>query len=135
MPTLNKVQLIGNLGKDPEAAYTPNGNLNVKVSLAVNNRWTDKSGEKHEETEWVNLEVWGRLAEIFREYLKKGSSVYVEGRLKTDKWTPEGATESKYFTKVVVTHMQMLGGRKGDENGSAPAEIDEMAGLETEVPF
>ena len=125
MAGLNRVQLIGNLGKEPDARYTPTGKQVVKFSLAVSNRWK-KDGDVQEHTEWVNIEAWGRLAEICNEYLRKGSLVYIEGRLKTDKYQDDTDT-TRYFTKVVVQNLQMLD-RKGDVDKSmieeAPAEYD-----------
>ncbi len=112
MPGLNRVQLIGNLGKDPEGRFTPTGKQVVNFSLAVSNRWKS-GGETKEYTEWVNIEAWGRLGEICQEYLKKGSLVYIEGRLKTDRYETEG--ETKYFTKVVATTMQMLDKKSAGE--------------------
>ena len=125
MPALNRVQLMGRLGQDPDARFTPTGKQVVKFSLAVSNRWkTD--GEVKEYTEWVNIEAWGRLAEICHEYLRKGSLVYLEGRLKTDKYVDESG-KNHYFTKVVVQQMQMLD-RKADEDKGmieeAPAEYE-----------
>ena len=96
MPTLNRVQLIGRLGKDPESKFTPTGKKVAHFSLAVSNRWKDKSGETKESTEWVNIEAWGRLGEVCQEYLKKGSLVFLEGRLQTDKYEDKG--ETKYYT-------------------------------------
>jgi single-strand DNA-binding protein len=113
MPTLNRVQLIGRLGKDPESKFTPNGNKVAHFSLAVSNRWKDKSGETKESTEWVNIEAWGRLGEVCQEYLKKGSLIYLEGRLKTDKYEDKG--ETKYFTKVVALTLQFLDKRPAEE--------------------
>ena len=113
MPALNRVQLIGNLGKDPESKFTPTGKKVAHFSIAVNNRWKGKDGESKEYTEWVNMEAWGRLGEICQQYLKKGSLVYVEGRLKTDKYEDKG--ETKYFTKVVALAMQMLDRKPSDE--------------------
>lgn len=106
MPSLNRVQLIGRLGKDPESKFTPTGKKVCHFSLAVSNRWKDKNGESKETTEWVNMEVWGRLGEICQEYLKKGRLVFAEGRLKTEKYETNG--ETKYFTKVVVQTLQFL---------------------------
>ena len=97
MPALNRVQLIGRLGKDPESRYTPTGKQVTTFSLAVSNRWKSK-GETKEYTEWINVEAWGRLGEVCQGYLKKGSLVYLEGRLKTDRYEDKG--EQKYFTKV-----------------------------------
>lgn len=113
MPALNRVQLIGNLGKDPESKFTPTGKKVAHFSIAVNNRWKGKDGESKEYTEWVSVEAWGRLGEVCQQYLKKGSLVYVEGRLKTDKYEDKG--ETKYFTKVVALAMQMLDRKPSDE--------------------
>jgi single-strand DNA-binding protein len=122
MPTLNRVQLIGRLGKDPESKFTPTGKKVCHFSLAVSNRWKDKTGETKESTEWVNMEAWGRLGEVCQEYLKKGSLVFVEGRLKTEKYESNG--ETKYFTKVVVQTLQFLDKRDKEE----PMMIEEDAG-------
>ena len=113
MPTLNRVQLIGRLGKDPEGKFTPNGKKVAHFSLAVSNRWKDKNGETKESTEWVNIEAWGRLGEVCQEYLKKGSLIYLEGRLKTDKYEDKG--ETKYYTKVVALTLQFLDKREKEE--------------------
>ena len=113
MPALNRVQLIGYLGKDPESKYTPTGKKVAHFSVAMTNRWKSKEGEAKEHTEWVNVEAWGRLGEICQEYLKKGSLVYVEGRLSTNKYEDKG--ETKYFTKVVALAMQMLDRKASDE--------------------
>ena len=113
MPALNRVQLIGRLGKDPEGKFTPTGKKVTHFSLAVSNRWKSKDGETKEYTEWINIEAWGRLGEVCQEYLKKGSLVYLEGRLKTDKYEDNG--EMKYFTKVVALLMQMLDRKPSEE--------------------
>ncbi|NWG33962.1 MAG: single-stranded DNA-binding protein [Chloroflexi bacterium] len=113
MPALNRVQLIGNLGKDPETKFTPTGKRVAHFRLAVNNRWRSKEGEAKEYTEWINIEAWGRLGEICQEYLKKGSLVYLEGRLKTEIYEDKG--ETRYFTKVVALAMQMLDRKPSDE--------------------
>lgn len=121
MAAINKVILIGNLGKDPEVRYTPNGNAICNVSVATTRTWKDKtSGDKQEETEWHRVVFYDRLAEIAGEYLKKGHPVYVEGRLKTRKWqNKEG--QDVYTTEIIATEMQMLGSREGmgggDEGG------------------
>ena len=127
MPTLNRVQLIGRLGKDPESRFTPNGKKVAHFSLAVSNRWKTADGENKEYTEWVNIEAWGRLGEICQQYLHKGSLVFLEGRLKTDKYEDKGG-ETKYYTKVVALVMQMLD-KKPEEEPIAtveetPAEYD-----------
>ncbi len=119
MPGLNRVQLIGRLGKDPDARFTPSGKKVVKFSLAVSNRWK-KEGAVKEYTEWVNIEAWERIGEICHEYLHKGSLVYIEGRLKTDKYQDESNT-TRYFTKVVVQQMQML-----DRKTDADKMVEEM---------
>ena len=113
MPALNRVQLIGRLGKDPESKFTPTGKKVANFSLAVSQRWKT-GGESKEYTEWVNIEAWGRLAEVCDEYLKKGSLVYLEGRLKTEKYEDKGG-ETKYYTKVVALTLQFLDKRDKDE--------------------
>ncbi|RPJ29079.1 MAG: single-stranded DNA-binding protein [Chloroflexi bacterium] len=112
MPALNRVQLIGRLGKDPEGKYTPTGKKVTHFSLAVSQRWKT-NGEAKEYTEWVNVEAWGRLGEVCQEYLKKGSLVYVEGRLRTEKYEDKG--ETKFFTKVVALSLQFLDKKTSDE--------------------
>ena len=123
MASLNKVQIIGNLGRDPEVRYTPNGNAVCNIAVATTRQWKNKeSGDKQEETEWHRVVFYDRLAEIAGEYLKKGRSVYVEGRLKTRKWTDKEGKE-QYTTEIVATEMQMLGGREGmGGGGGAPAD-------------
>jgi single-strand DNA-binding protein len=113
MPALNRVQLIGYLGKDPDGRFTPTGKKVTTFSLGVTQRWKSGEGEARERTDWVNAEAWGRLGEICQEYLKKGSLVYLEGRLKTDRYEDKG--ETRYFTKVVVLGMQMLDRKGGEE--------------------
>ncbi len=113
MASINKVILIGNLGRDPEVRYTPNGAAICNVSLATTRNWKDKnSGEKVEETEWHRVVFYDRLAEIAGEYLKKGRPVYVEGRLKTRKWADKDGIE-KFTTEIIASEMQLLGGREG----------------------
>ncbi|HTP00234.1 MAG TPA: single-stranded DNA-binding protein [Anaerolineales bacterium] len=119
MPALNRIQLIGYLGRDPEAHFTPSGKRVTHFSLGVTQRW--KTGEENREsTEWVNVETWDRLAEISQEYLKKGSLVYVEGRLKTDKYEDNG--ENRYFTKVVALQMQFLDRRQAEDGIPTPED-------------
>jgi single-strand DNA-binding protein len=113
MPALNRVQLIGRLGKDPETRFTPTGKKAAHFSVAISNRWKSATGEMKEYTEWVNVEAWGRLGEICQQYIHKGSLVYLEGRLKTDKYEDKG--ETKYFTKVVALQMQMLDKKPSEE--------------------
>lgn len=114
MPALNRVQLIGYLGKDPETRFTPTGRKVAHFSLAVTNRWKSADGEMKEYTEWINIEAWGRLGEICQQYLHKGSLVYVEGRLRTDRYEDKEG-ETKYFTKVVALTMQMLDKKPAEE--------------------
>ncbi len=117
MASINKVILIGNLGRDPEVRYTPNGAAICNVTIATSRNWKDKnSGEKMEETEWHRVVFFDRLAEIAGEYLKKGRPVYVEGRLKTRKWTDKDGVE-KYTTEIMADNMQLLGGREGGGGG------------------
>ena len=113
MPALNRVQLIGNLGKDPETRYTPSGKKACSFSLAVNHRWKSSEGEIKESTNWFNVEAWGRLGEICQEYLNKGRLVYVEGRLQSDRYEQDG--EVRYFTKVVASNVQILDRKREDE--------------------
>lgn len=110
--SLNKVMLIGRLGKDPETRYMTNGEAVTNVGLATSETWKDKSGEKQEKTEWHNLVFYRRLAEIAGEYLKKGSMIYVEGKLQTRKYTDKAGVE-KYSTEIIVNEMQMLGSKAG----------------------
>ncbi|MGY4826948.1 single-stranded DNA-binding protein [Sphaerotilaceae bacterium SBD11-9] len=117
MASINKVILIGNLGRDPEVRYSPNGSAICNVTIATSRNWKDKnSGEKMEETEWHRVVFFDRLAEIAGEYLKKGRPVYVEGRLKTRKWTDKDGVE-KYTTEIMADNMQLLGGRDGGGGG------------------
>ncbi|VXB49556.1 Single-stranded DNA-binding protein [Burkholderia sp. 8Y] len=129
MASVNKVILVGNLGADPETRYLPSGDAVANIRLATTDRYKDKaSGEMKELTEWHRVAFFGRLAEIVNEYLKKGSSVYIEGRIRTRKWTDQAGQE-RYSTEIVADQMQMLGGRGGagggDDGGysrSAPME-------------
>jgi len=126
MASVNKVILVGNLGRDPETKYMPDGAAITNASLATSFQWTDKaSGEKKEETEWHRIVFRGRLAEIAGEYLKKGSQVYVEGRLRTRKWQDKEGQE-RYTTEIVADSMQMLGSRAG--SGEPRAEPMARAG-------
>ena len=110
---VNKVILVGNLGRDPEVRYSPNGSAVANITLATSESWKDKtSGEKQEKTEWHRVVFFGRLAEIAGEYLKKGAQIYVEGRLQTRKWTDKEGHE-RYTTEIVAGEMQMLGSRGG----------------------
>jgi len=146
---VNKVILVGNLGKDPDIRYTPGGAAVANVTIATNESWKDKNtGEMQEKTEWHNVVFFSRLAEIVGEYLKKGSQVYVEGRLQTRKWQDKSGND-RYTTEIVANEMQMLGGRSGAgmpesrpsgpapaaptqaEPGNAPASND----FDDDIPF
>ncbi len=132
---LNKAMIIGNLGRDPEMRYTQGGNPVTNFSVATNRRWTGRDGEPGEATEWHNIVAWGKLAEICNEYLSKGSSVYIEGRLQTRQYDDrEGIT--RRTTEIVALEMQMLGSRTrsdggggsdgGDDLGGEPIDPDDM---------
>jgi single-strand DNA-binding protein len=120
MASINKVILVGNLGRDPEVRYTANNDAITNISVATTDSYKDKNtGEKKETTEWHRVVFFNRLAEIAGEYLKKGSSVYIEGRLRTRKWTDNAGVE-KYTTEIIGDQMQMLGGRASTGGGSEP---------------
>lgn len=110
MASVNKVILVGNLGRDPETRYLPDGSAVSTLNVATTDTWKDKSGEKQEKTEWHRVSLFGRLAEIAAEYLKKGSQVYLEGRLQTRKWQDKEGHD-RYTTEIVADRLQMLGGR------------------------
>jgi single-strand DNA-binding protein len=122
MASVNKVILVGNLGRDPEVRYMPNGEAVANFSIATTENWKDKSGVKQEKTEWHNIVMYRRLAEIAGEYLKKGRPVYIEGRLQTRKWEKDGVT--RYTTEIIGDQMQMLGSKDG--GGSSNASYDSM---------
>ena len=135
MASVNKVILIGNLGRDPETRYMPEGGAITNISIATTEKWKDKNGEMQEKTEWHRVAFFGKLAEIAGEYLKKGSQVYVEGRLQTRKWQDKEGVD-KYTTEVVANVMQMLGSRSGmggsggdrDMGGERPPQAGAGAG-------
>ena len=122
MASVNKVILLGNLGRDPETRYTTGGDAVTNLRIATTETWKDKSGEKQEKTEWHTVVLFGRQAEIAGEYLKKGRSVYIEGRLQTRKWTDKEGVE-KYSTEIVADRMQLIGG--GRDGGGAGGGADE----------
>lgn len=123
MASVNKVILVGNLGRDPEVRYNPDGGSICNLSIATTSSWKDKaSGEKREETEWHRVVMYNRLAEIAGEYLKKGRSVYIEGRLKTRKWQDKDTGADRYSTEIIADQMQMLGGREEGGGESAPRQ-------------
>ncbi|MDP3677809.1 MAG: single-stranded DNA-binding protein [Methylotenera sp.] len=127
MASVNKVILVGNLGRDPEVRFMPNGEAVCNFSIATTDSWKDKSGAKQERTEWHNIVMYRKLAEIAGEYLKKGRPVYVEGRLQTRKWEKDGVT--RYTTEIIADQMQMLGGRDGAaSNASYDGGMDQSSG-------
>ncbi|TGP40227.1 single-stranded DNA-binding protein [bacterium M00.F.Ca.ET.228.01.1.1] len=122
MASVNKVILVGNLGADPEVRYLPSGDAVANIRLATTDRYKDKaSGEMKEATEWHRVSFFGRLAEIVSEYLKKGSSVYIEGRIRTRKWQAQDGTD-RYSTEIVAEQMQMLGGRRSEDDSDGGFE-------------
>jgi single-strand DNA-binding protein len=128
MASVNKVILVGNLGRDPEVRFMPNGEAVCNFSIATTDSWKDKAGAKQEKTEWHNIVMYRKLAEIAGEYLKKGRPVYIEGRLQTRKWqTKEG--QDRYTTEIIADQMQMLGGREaGGSNASYDGGMDQSSG-------
>jgi len=129
---LNKIMLIGNLGRDPELSYTPSGKAIAKFSLAVSRRRRDESGEQREETQWFNVVAWERLAETCNNYLKKGSKVYIEGRMTSRKYTDKDGVERTAW-EVTATDMEMLTPKGGDGSGGGSGYGDEMGA--DDVPF
>ncbi|MBC8007765.1 MAG: single-stranded DNA-binding protein [Prolixibacteraceae bacterium] len=123
MASINKVILIGNLGRDPEVRYMPSGDAVANITIATTETWKDKAGEKQEQTEWHRVAMFGKTAEIAGEYLKKGSQVYIEGKLQTRKWTDKEGQE-RYTTEIRADRMQMLGSRSGGSERMAPPEDD-----------
>jgi single-strand DNA-binding protein len=118
MASLNKVMLIGNLGRDPEIKYTPSGQAVVTFTMATTRKWKDKEGGDKEDTQWHNIKAWGRTAEVVNQYLKKGRQVFIEGRLEHRQYEQDG--QKKYFTEVVCEQMVMLGGKRDEGGGSEP---------------
>jgi len=117
---VNKAIIVGNLGRDPEVRYTANGSAVANVTVATSESWKDKqSGERQERTEWHRVVFFGRLAEIAEEYLKKGSQVYIEGSIRTQKWQDKESGQDRYTTEIVARDMQMLGSRGGEASGGS----------------
>ena len=124
MASVNKVIIVGNLGRDPETRYMPNGDAVTNIAVATTESWKDKNtGEKKELTEWHRITFYRKLAEIAGQYLKKGSQIYVEGRLQTRKWTDKDGVE-RYTTEIIADTMQMLGSRQGMGGGGAQMDDD-----------
>lgn len=139
MASVNKVILLGNLGKSPDMRYLPNGDAVANFSIATTENWKDKSGEKQSKTEWHRIVAYGKLAEIMGEYLDKGSSVYIEGRLQTRKWQNKEGVD-QYTTEIVADRMQMLGGKPagGGERGQSASRDSDSGGFEDmgdDIPF
>jgi single-strand DNA-binding protein len=148
MASVNKVIVVGNCGRDPETRYMPNGDCACNIAVATTESWKDKnSGEKKEITEWHRITLFRKLGEIAGQYLKKGSQVYIEGRLQTRKWTDKEGVE-RYTTEIIADTMQMLGGKQGgnhsqdDDYGSAPAPRQKAANKpapdfqdDSDIPF
>lgn len=133
MASVNKVILVGNLGRDPEVRYLPNGNAVANVTIATSSKYKNQAGEMVEETEWHRVSFFGKLAEIVGQYLKKGRSIYVEGRIKTRKYTDKDGVE-KYATDIVANEMQMLGSREGMGEPSGSAHDDDGANYARPTP-
>jgi len=128
MASVNKVTIVGNLGRDPETRYMPSGDAMTNIAVATTDKWKDKTtGEQKEATEWHRIAFFGKLAEIAGQYLKKGSQVYVEGKLRTRKWTDKDGVE-KYTTEIIADSMQMLGSRQGMGGGSAAMDEGSFRG-------
>ena len=137
--SVNKVILIGNLGKDPEVKYTPNGTALAKFSLATNERYKDKEGNWQDRTEWHNIVAWQRTAEIAGEYLKKGRSVYIEGRIQTRSWDDKETGQKKYMTEIVAQDLVLLGGggrgeSGGDSEGGGRGKGANASGMDQRQP-
>lgn len=124
---INKVILVGNLGQDPEVKYMPNGNAVTNISIATSESWKDQSGQLQERTEWHRVVMFRRLAEVAGQYLRKGSQVYIEGKLQTRKWQDQQG-QDRYTTEVVADNMQMLGGRQGQQEGGFQQNQPAMGG-------
>ena len=142
--SLNKVQIIGNLGKDPEVKYTQSGTAIANFSVATSNSFKDKSGEWQERTEWINITAWAKLAEICEKYIHKGSKVYLEGRLETQSWDDKKSGEKKYKTVVVASDLIMLDGKSSGNGESSERTSSRRGGSEvsednpisdSDVPF
>jgi single-strand DNA-binding protein len=139
--SVNKVILVGRLGKDPETRYMTNGEAVTNATLATSENWKDKNGEKQEKTEWHNLVFYRRLAEIAGEYLKKGAQIYVEGRIQTRKWQDKETGKDRYTTEIIVNEMKMLGSKTGsgsfevvENQSSSPARSSPASKPATAAP-
>lgn len=135
--SLNKVMIIGNLGKDPEMRYLPNGTSVTNFSVAASRRWKNPEGQQQEETEWFSVAAFGKLGELANEYLAKGRSVYVEGRLRTHSWDDQNSGEKKYRTEVVANDIKFLDPRasQGQDAGFGGGSVPEHDEALDEIPF
>jgi len=122
--SVNKVILLGHLGKDPELKYTPSGRAVAQFSLATNERWTGQDGQKNEKTTWHNIVAWGKQAEVMKEYLRKGSQVFIEGRIDNRSYEKKDGTGKAYISEVIVQNFQFIGGR-GDAGGGGGRDADQ----------
>ncbi len=141
MASINKVILVGNLGRDPEVRYTQNGNAVANINLATNEVWNDKSGQRQERTEWHRIVVWGKQAEIAKEYLSKGRQIYVEGSLQTRQWDDKDG-HKRYTTEIRCQRFVMLGGRGGEGRSESvggsvpePEMPPDMSYSDEDIPF
>lgn len=138
MASVNKVILVGHCGKDPESRFMQDGTQVCNISLAMSEKWKNKSGETIEKTEWVNVVFYRKLAEIVTEYLRKGSQVYIEGKLETRKWTDKNGIE-RYTTQIIANEMRMLGGKKDSAESNGSSDQKSSAGgfedMEDDIPF
>jgi single-strand DNA-binding protein len=149
MASLNKVMIIGNLGQDPELKVMPNNEAVVNISVATSDKWTDKNGEKQERTEWHRVVAFRRIAEVIKEYLRKGSKVYIEGSLRTRKWQDKDTGKDRYSTEIMCDRMVMLDGKPrdaGNHKKAASGEKDDKKmddvggfpdpnGFDDDIPF
>ena len=134
MASVNKVILIGNLGKDPEMRHMSNGDAVTNITIATSESWKDKSGEKQEKTEWHNVCFFRKLAEIAGQYLKKGSSVYIEGKLTTRKWVDKSGVD-RYTTEIIADKMEMLGGKPAASEQRVEPVKSDFSDMENDIPF
>lgn len=133
--SVNKVILLGNVGKDPEVKYTPSGTAVAKFSLALNEKFKDKSGEWQEKTEWANCVAFARTAEIVGEYVQKGRQLYVEGRLQTSSWDDKESGQKKYKTEIVVSEVVLIGGKTGDGQPALAKPAAQQPISDEDIPF
>ena len=133
MSSVNKAILVGRLGKDPEVKATPNGNTVAKFSLATDEKFTDRDGNKQERTEWHNIVAWGKLGEICGQYLRKGKLVYIEGKIRTDSWEDKETKQKRYRTEIIADTMRMLD-KKSDEEGGGSYSGGGYAGARKSTP-